>query len=52
MKKCIPVCRNIKEGTFDVIVSNTLSARTETAAPELTAETPVTDTSQIVKDKE
>lgn len=40
-----------KEGTFDVIVSNTLSARLETTAPELTAETPVTDTSQIVKDK-
>ncbi|MBC3929709.1 flagellar hook-length control protein FliK [Undibacterium sp. CY21W] len=40
-----------KEAAFDVIVSNTLSARLETTAPELTAETPVTDTSQIVKDK-
>ncbi|MBC3876969.1 flagellar hook-length control protein FliK [Undibacterium sp. FT79W] len=40
-----------KEGTFDVIVSNTLSARLETTAPELKAETPATDTSQIVKDK-
>ncbi|MBK1891779.1 flagellar hook-length control protein FliK [Undibacterium sp. 14-3-2] len=40
-----------KEAAFDVIVSNTLSSRLETTAPELTAETPVTDTSQIVKDK-
>lgn len=40
-----------KEAAFDVIVSNTLSARLETTAPELTAETPATDTSQIVKDK-
>lgn len=40
-----------KEAAFDVIVSNTLSARLETTAPELTAETPVTDTSQIVKGK-
>lgn len=40
-----------KEAAFDVIVSNTLSARLETTTPELTAETPVTDTSQIVKDK-
>lgn len=40
-----------KETAFDVVVSNTLSARLETTAPELTAETPATDTSQIVKDK-
>jgi len=40
-----------KETAFDAIVSNTLSTRLDTTAPDLTVETPVTDTSQIVKGK-
>jgi flagellar hook-length control protein FliK len=50
-KNVSPSAEISKEAAFDVIVSNTLSARLETTAPELTAETLVTDTSQIVKDK-
>jgi flagellar hook-length control protein FliK len=50
-KSVSPSAEISKEAAFDVIVSNTLSARLETTAPELTAETLVTDTSQIVKDK-